>query len=103
MVRSEHERWNKIHVRQRGGRAQHRGHPDEAGPAVVQRGGPERHLPLQEQRGVQGRTEREPEEGSGPQGLQRPGHQSAGQQPPPIHGPGGRVLGIKQCLGQDSN
>lgn len=68
------------------------GGSDEAAAAFVKRVSPERHLPLQEQRGVQRRQEQQPEESRGPPRLQWPRTQSSRQRPSTIHRHRGRLL-----------
>lgn len=72
---------------------QHCCHSDDVLEAAVHWGFPEPHLPLQEQRGLHGRLNGQPEEGRAAAGLQRRGDQSRRQQPLHLQRVGGRLHG----------
>lgn len=72
---------------------QHCRHSDDVLEAAVHWGFPEPHLPLQEQRGLHGRLDGQPEEGRAAAGLQRRGDQSRRQQPLHLQRVGGRLHG----------
>lgn len=81
-----------VHLWQQRSAAERRHRSDDLHPPAFQRGLSEHHLPLQELCGLQGPEEWQPEEGRDPEGLQRPGAQSRGQQPLQIHRGGGLLL-----------
>ena len=62
-----------VWIRKRGGAIERGGGADEAPAAAVQGLPPERHLPLSQQRGLQGGGGWRAEEGPAPPGLQRTG------------------------------
>ena len=80
-----------VHVRKQRAAGELGHGPDDLPALAVQGGGSDHHVPLQEQRGLQGRGG-EPEEGHHPEGSQRPGPPRRGEQPLQIHRHGGQLL-----------
>lgn len=74
-----------VRVRRPGLRPCRRGHPADLPAPDVHRGLPEPHLPLQEQRGLHGPADRQPQEVPAPPGLQRDRAPVRGQQPLHLH------------------
>lgn len=74
-----------VRVWRPGLRPRRRGHPADLPAPDVHRGLPEPHLPLQEQRGLPGPADRQPQEVPAPPGFQRDRAPVRGQQPFHLH------------------